>query len=33
VIHDFGYELIMRISSVLLERLSETRLLLVDSYG
>jgi CRP/FNR family cyclic AMP-dependent transcriptional regulator len=31
--HDFGYELIKRISSVLLERLQETRLLLVDFYG
>jgi hypothetical protein len=28
--HDFGYELMKRISSVLLERLQETRLLLVD---
>ena len=31
--HDFGYELIKRISTVLLERLQETRLLLVDFYG
>jgi len=31
--HDFGYELIKRVSSVLLQRLHETRLLLVDFYG
>lgn len=31
--HDFGYELIKRISQLLLERLQETRLLLVDFYG
>ena len=31
--HDFGYELIKRVSSMLLQRLQETRLLLVDFYG
>jgi CRP/FNR family transcriptional regulator, cyclic AMP receptor protein len=31
--HDFGYELIKRVSGVLLQRLQETRLLLVDFYG
>jgi CRP/FNR family cyclic AMP-dependent transcriptional regulator len=31
--HDFGYELIKRVSQVLLQRLQETRLLLVDFYG
>lgn len=31
--HDFGYELIKRVSCVLLQRLQETRLLLVDFYG
>jgi CRP/FNR family transcriptional regulator, cyclic AMP receptor protein len=31
--HDFGYELIKRMSSVLLQRLQETRLLLIDFYG
>jgi CRP/FNR family transcriptional regulator, cyclic AMP receptor protein len=31
--HEFGYELIKRVSSVLLQRLQETRLLLVDFYG
>jgi CRP/FNR family transcriptional regulator, cyclic AMP receptor protein len=31
--HDFGYELIKRVSSVLLQRLQETRLLLVAFYG
>lgn len=31
--HDFGYELIKRVSSVLIQRLQETRLLLVDFYG
>jgi CRP-like cAMP-binding protein len=31
--HDFGYELFKRMSSVLLQRLQETRLLLVDFYG
>ena len=31
--HDFGYELIKRVSSILLQRLQETRLLLVDFYG
>jgi CRP/FNR family transcriptional regulator, cyclic AMP receptor protein len=30
---DFGYDLMKRISGVLLERLQETRLLLVDFYG
>jgi CRP/FNR family transcriptional regulator, cyclic AMP receptor protein len=30
--HDFGYELIKRVSSVLLQRLQETRLLLLDFY-
>jgi CRP/FNR family transcriptional regulator, cyclic AMP receptor protein len=31
--HDFGYELIKRVSGVLLQRLQETRLLLVDLYA
>ena len=31
--HDFGYELIKRVSKLLLERLQATRLLLVDFYG
>jgi CRP/FNR family transcriptional regulator, cyclic AMP receptor protein len=31
--HDFGYELIKRVSGVMLQRLQETRLLLVDFYG
>ena len=31
--HDFGYELIKRVSKLLLQRLQETRLLLVDFYG
>jgi CRP/FNR family transcriptional regulator, cyclic AMP receptor protein len=31
--HDFGYELIKRVSNVLLQRLQQTRLLLVDFYG
>jgi len=31
--HDFGYQLIKRVSSGLLQRLQETRLLLVDFYG
>jgi CRP-like cAMP-binding protein len=31
--HDFGYELFKRVSSVLLQRLQETRLLLCDFYG
>jgi CRP/FNR family transcriptional regulator, cyclic AMP receptor protein len=31
--HEFGYELIKRVSNVLLERLQEMRLLLADSYG
>ena len=31
--HDFGYELITRVSRLLLQRLQETRLLLVDFYG
>jgi CRP-like cAMP-binding protein len=31
--HDFGYEVIRRVSSVLFQRLLETRLLLVDFYG
>jgi CRP/FNR family transcriptional regulator, cyclic AMP receptor protein len=31
--HDFGYELITRVSKLLLQRLQETRLLLVDFYG
>jgi CRP-like cAMP-binding protein len=31
--HDFGYELIKRISKLLLQRLQETRLQLVDFYG
>ena len=31
--HDFGYELIKRVSSVMLQRLQETRLLLVDFYA
>jgi CRP/FNR family transcriptional regulator, cyclic AMP receptor protein len=30
--HDFGYELFKRISSVVVERLQETRLLLTDFY-
>ena len=30
--HDFGYELIKRVSGVMLKRLQETRLLLVDFY-
>ena len=30
--HDFGYELIKRVSRVMLQRLQETRLLLVDFY-
>jgi CRP/FNR family cyclic AMP-dependent transcriptional regulator len=30
--HDFGYELFRRISSVVVERLQETRLLLTDFY-
>jgi CRP/FNR family transcriptional regulator, cyclic AMP receptor protein len=31
--HDFGYELTKRVSKMLLQRLQETRLLLVDFYG
>jgi CRP/FNR family cyclic AMP-dependent transcriptional regulator len=31
--HDFGYELTRRVSKMLLQRLQETRLLLVDFYG
>jgi len=31
--HDFGYELIKRVSKPLLQRLQATRLLLVDFYG
>ena len=31
--HGFGYELIKRVSKLLLQRLQETRLLLVDFYG
>jgi CRP/FNR family cyclic AMP-dependent transcriptional regulator len=31
--HDFGYELNKRVSKMLLQRLQETRLLLVDFYG
>jgi len=31
--HDFGYEMIKRVSGVLLQRLQETRLLLVDFYA
>jgi CRP/FNR family transcriptional regulator, cyclic AMP receptor protein len=31
--HDFGYELTTRVSKLLLQRLQETRLLLVDFYG
>jgi CRP-like cAMP-binding protein len=31
--HDFGYELIKRVSGVMLQRLQETRLLLVDFYA
>jgi CRP-like cAMP-binding protein len=31
--HDFGYELIKRVSNALLQRLQQTRLLLVDFYG
>lgn len=31
--HDFGFELIKRLSDVLMRRLQETRLLLVDFYG
>ena len=31
--HDFGFELTKRVSKMLLQRLQETRLLLVDFYG
>jgi hypothetical protein len=31
--HDFGYDLIKRVSKLLLQRLQETRLLLVDFCG
>jgi CRP-like cAMP-binding protein len=31
--HDFGYELMLRISAVMLERLQATRLQLIDVYG
>ena len=31
--HDFGYELTKRVSKMLLQRLQETRLLLMDFYG
>ena len=31
--HDFGYELTKRVSKMLLQRLQETRLLLVNFYG
>ena len=31
--HDFGYELMLRVSSVMLDRLQATRLRLLDLYG